>query len=60
LESAGATNTSMVTFLVPVSAIVLGILFLGETLHTSHILGMALIGLGLIVIDGRIFSRCPD
>ncbi|MDA7827898.1 DMT family transporter [Rhodobacteraceae bacterium] len=60
LESAGATNISMVTFLVPVSAIVLGILFLGETLHTSHILGMALIGLGLIVIDGRIFSRRPD
>jgi drug/metabolite transporter (DMT)-like permease len=50
----------MVTFLVPVSAIVLGILFLGETLRTSHILGMALIGLGLIVIDGRIFSRSPD
>jgi drug/metabolite transporter (DMT)-like permease len=57
LERAGATNISMVTFLVPVSAIVLGILFLGETLHISHVIGMLLIGLGLIVIDGRMFSR---
>ena len=57
LERAGATNISMVTFLVPVSAILLGILFLGETLHISHVIGMLLIGLGLIVIDGRMFSR---
>jgi len=57
LERAGATNISMVTFLVPVSAILLGILFLSETLHISHVIGMLLIGLGLIVIDGRMFSR---
>lgn len=57
LERAGATNISMVTFLVPVSAILLGVLFLGETLHISHVIGMLLIGLGLIVIDGRMFSR---
>lgn len=57
LERAGATNISMVTFLVPVSAILLGILFLDETLHISHVLGMLLIGLGLIIIDGRMFSR---
>jgi len=57
LERAGATNISMVTFLVPVSAILLGILFLGETLHISHVIGMLLIGIGLIVIDGRMFSR---
>ena len=57
LERAGATNISMVTFLVPVFAILLGILFLGETLHISHVIGMLLIGLGLIVIDGRMFLR---
>jgi len=57
LERAGATNISMVTFLVPISAILLGILFLGETLHISHVIGVLLIGLGLIVIDGRMFSR---
>jgi drug/metabolite transporter (DMT)-like permease len=60
LDRAGATNISLVTFLVPVSAILLGILFLGETLHLSHILGMLLIGLGLMVIDGRMFSRRGD
>jgi len=60
LDRAGATNISLVTFLVPVSAILLGILFLGETLHLSHIFGMLLIGLGLMVIDGRMFSRRGD
>jgi len=54
---AGATNTSLVTLLVPPSAILLGFLFLGERLETTEIAGMALIGLGLIILDGRIYSR---
>ena len=53
LASAGATNVSMVTFLVPISAIILGILWLGETLTLSNIAGMALILFGLILVDGR-------
>lgn len=53
LSTAGATNLLLVTLLVPVSAILLGILFLGETLLVQHIGGMALIGVGLCVIDGR-------
>ena len=53
LATAGATNVLLVTFLNPVSAILLGILVLGETLQFKHILGMALIGLGLAAIDGR-------
>ncbi len=53
LASAGATNTSLVTLLIPVSAVLLGILFLGERLSTAQAGGMALIGLGLVVIDGR-------
>ncbi len=53
LASAGATNLLLVTFLIPVSAIILGSLVLGETLATKHFTGMALIGLGLICIDGR-------
>lgn len=57
LASAGATNLSLVTFLVPVSAILLGILFLGETLHLRHLIGMGIIGLGLAVIDGRLVDR---
>lgn len=54
LASSGATNVLLVTFLVPVSAILLGILFLNESLGTKHIIGMALIGAGLAAIDGRL------
>jgi drug/metabolite transporter (DMT)-like permease len=53
LATAGAVNLTLVTFLVPVSAIILGALFLGERLAVIHFLGMALIGLGLAAIDGR-------
>lgn len=53
LESAGATNLLLVTFLLPVSAVTLGVLVLGETLEIRQIAGMALIGLGLAAIDGR-------
>lgn len=53
LSTAGATNLLLVTFLIPVSAIVLGVLFLGESLLPKHFAGMALIGIGLAAIDGR-------
>ncbi len=56
LARAGATNVGLVTFLIPVSAILLGVLILGETLAARHIAGMALIGAGLILIDGRAIS----
>ncbi|RMC38056.1 DMT family transporter [Paracoccus alkanivorans] len=55
LARAGATNISLVTFLVPVSAILLGWLFLAETLGQAHLLGVVLIALGLALIDGRLF-----
>lgn len=54
LDSAGPTNLLLVTFLIPVSAIVLSGLFLGESLEARHFAGMALIGLGLAAIDGRL------
>jgi drug/metabolite transporter (DMT)-like permease len=54
LAAAGATNLLLVTFLIPVTSILLGVLFLDERLEPRHIAGMALIGLGLAVIDGRI------
>ncbi|MCB1422049.1 MAG: DMT family transporter [Nitratireductor sp.] len=56
LSRAGATNVSLVTFLVPVSGVLLGIVFLGESLSPWHIGGMVLIGLGLLVLDGRLFA----
>ena len=60
LERAGATNISLVTFLVPISAIILGVLVLGETIFIKEIIGMSLIGLGLAIIDGRLFQRLRD
>ncbi|MGO4619193.1 DMT family transporter [Ensifer sp. 2YAB10] len=54
LETAGVTNLMLVTFLIPVSAILLGAMFLGETLEPKHFFGMALIAMGLAAIDGRL------
>ena len=54
---AGATNASLVTLIVPASAILLGLLFLGERLALFEFCGMALIALGLVTIDGRLFGR---
>jgi drug/metabolite transporter (DMT)-like permease len=57
LASAGATNIMLVTFLIPVSAILLGSMFLGEALAGRQFLGMGLIGAGLAAIDGRLLGR---
>jgi drug/metabolite transporter (DMT)-like permease len=54
LAVAGATNLLLVTFMIPVSAILLGVLVLGERLQPKHAAGLVLIGAGLAVIDGRI------
>ncbi len=55
LASAGPSNLLLVTFLIPVSAILLASLFLGERLAWTHFAGMGLIGLGLAAIDGRLW-----
>ena len=57
LASAGATNIMLVTFLIPVSAILLGWLFLDEVLAPQHFIGMATIVAGLVLIDGRLPRR---
>ncbi|WP_085821971.1 DMT family transporter [Ruegeria meonggei] len=56
LATAGAVNASLVTLLIPVSAILLGTGFLGEVLATTHFVGLALISCGLLVIDGRVLQ----
>lgn len=57
LARAGATNLLLVTLLIPPAAMLLGWAFLGERLAPHHLLGLALIGLGLSVIDGRLWRR---
>jgi drug/metabolite transporter (DMT)-like permease len=57
LSTAGATNLLLVTFLIPVSAILMGTFALGEQLDVRHFVGLALIGAGLAAIDGRFLGR---
>jgi len=55
LRRAGSTNLSLVTLLIPVSALLLGVLFLDELIEPHHLVGMGLIGSGLVVLDGRLW-----
>lgn len=55
LESAGATNLMLVTFLIPIGALLLGSFILGERLTWPEAAGMFLIFAGVIAIDGRVW-----
>ncbi|MCG8335034.1 MAG: DMT family transporter [Proteobacteria bacterium] len=57
LSTAGPTNLLLVTFLIPLNAILLGVLFLEERLEWNALMGMGLIFAGLIGIDGRLLKR---
>jgi drug/metabolite transporter (DMT)-like permease len=54
LATAGATNLLLVTFLIPISAIVMGSYGLSEHLEARQFVGLAFIGAGLAAIDGRL------
>ena len=53
----GPTNTTLVTLVIPPSAITLGIVVLGERPAPQHLAGILLIGCGLAAIDGRLWRR---
>ena len=53
LARAGATIALLVTLLVPVTAFIVGAIFLGEPLEPRNFAGLAFIALGLGLIDGR-------
>lgn len=57
IAEAGATSASLVTLTIPVVATTFGIGFLDEVLEVSHVLGLGLIALGLMVLDGRLIAR---
>ena len=57
LVRAGASNVMLVTLLIPVTALILGNVFLGEQIQLKEILGASIIGAGLLFIDGRIINR---
>jgi drug/metabolite transporter (DMT)-like permease len=57
IRTVGVTNTLLVTFLVPVTALLLGVLVLKETLSQHAIAGMLVIFAGLVAVDGRLIRK---
>lgn len=57
LASAGATNVLLVTLLNPFNTILLGSVFLGERLFMRHFVGLGIIIVSLLIIDGRFFRK---
>lgn len=57
LVRAGSANLMLVTLMIPPFAIALGVIFLGETLGLTAWIGFGLIGIGLMITDGRIIDR---
>ncbi|MGB3330851.1 MAG: EamA family transporter [Thermomicrobiales bacterium] len=57
LATVGATNTSQIGFLIPISSLILGAVFLGEDLVPVQLAGFILIVTGMALIDGRIVRR---
>jgi drug/metabolite transporter (DMT)-like permease len=56
LRRSGATNVMLVTLLIPVTAILLGVLVLGEMISLRDIAGALVIGSALLLIDGRVLK----
>jgi drug/metabolite transporter (DMT)-like permease len=56
LNRSGAANVMLVTLLIPVTAILLGFLLLGEAISAHEILGALIIASALLVIDGRVLG----
>jgi drug/metabolite transporter (DMT)-like permease len=57
LESAGAGNLLICTIIIPPSSIFLNAFFLDQNITTNEYLGLVVIVLGLIILDGRLFKK---
>ena len=57
LESTGAGNLLICTIIIPPSSIILNSIFICEVINTNEILGLLVIIVGLLVIDGRILGK---
>ncbi|WP_343564277.1 DMT family transporter [Kiloniella sp. b19] len=60
LKSSGATNLLLVTLLVPVVAVLVGVVLLNETITSQALAGMGIILFGLVVLDGRIIRKARN
>jgi drug/metabolite transporter (DMT)-like permease len=52
ISHVGATRTSLVTFISPVIAVILGALLLSEPIYWTTLLGLALITIGVALVSG--------
>jgi drug/metabolite transporter (DMT)-like permease len=59
LRRSGSTNVMLVTLLIPVTAILLGYLVLGESISPREVAGALVIGSALLLIDGRLLNFVP-
>ena len=57
IRGSGPGNVMLVTLLVPVTAIALGYVVLGEVVTPREIIGALIIASGLLIMDGRLLSR---
>ncbi|MDA9208140.1 DMT family transporter [Octadecabacter sp.] len=57
LAAAGSANTMIVTLLIPPVSILLGAVLLNETLSPNVYVGLGLLALGLVTLDGRLLAR---
>jgi drug/metabolite transporter (DMT)-like permease len=56
LRRSGSTNVMLVMLLIPVTAILLGYLVLGESVSPREIIGALVIAGALLLIDGRVLK----
>lgn len=57
LRLTGSGNVSLVTLLIPPTAVFWGAAILGEKLPATAFIGFLLIAAGMVVLDGRLFGR---
>jgi drug/metabolite transporter (DMT)-like permease len=56
LQEQGATAASLVTYLIPIVGVAAGVLVLGEPFSYRLVLGGAIVGLGIALIQGRLLG----
>ena len=57
LERTGAGNLLICMIIIPLSSILLNAILLGQMITLAEMVGLAIIAIGLLVLDGRIVNR---
>ena len=57
LERTGAGNLLICTIIIPLSSILLNAILLVQMITLAEMVGLAIIAIGLLVMDGRIINR---